>query len=146
MYITASEYSEITDRPQEEATIGRIRRASQLLDARIGNHAPNWKTGFKLDLKSLPAVQQNAVKEWVAQMVIYFHENNDAAPSAASVSLGRFSVTNPGQQGKVLPEQLNLADAILVNSGLVRRGVSVVGCSEVLGEENIGARVGERFK
>lgn len=124
-YLTVNEYNDVTGRSQVEATDFRIKKASMLLDARIGNYIPDEKTGMKLDVESLPAYQSNAVKAWVAQMVAYLYDNNDSAPSAASITLGRFSVTEHGQQGRILPESLGFVDALLVSSGLVRRGVCV---------------------
>lgn len=125
MYITAEEYENITGRAQAEATEYRIKRASQLLDARIGNYTPDKETGLKLDIEELPLFQENAVKEWVAQMIAFLFDNSDVAPTAASLSLGRFSVTEHGQKGTVMPESMNLVDALLVSAGLVRRGVKV---------------------
>jgi hypothetical protein len=122
-YLTAAEYHVITGRPHSEATDSRIKRASMLLDARIGNYIPDETTGMKLDMDSLPVFQSDAVKEWVAQMVAFLYENSDHAPSTASVTLGRFSVTEHGQQGKPIPEALIFADTLAVSSGLVRRGV-----------------------
>ena len=124
-YLTANEYNDITGRSQVEATDFRIKKASMLLDARIGNYIPDEKTGMKLDVKSLPIHQRDAAKAWVAQMVAYLFDNGDSAPSAASITLGRFSVTERGQQGRILPESLGFVDALLVSSGLVRRGVRV---------------------
>ena len=125
-YLTDLEYNQMMDRPQAEATAARIRRASMLLDTRIGNYVPDEKTGMKLDVENLPAHQSSAVKEWVAQMVAYLFDNGDSAPSAASITLGRFSVTEHGQQGRILPESLGFADALLISSGLVQRGVRMV--------------------
>ncbi len=124
-YLTASEYNSISDRPQAEATTARINRASLLLDARIGNYLPDEDTGWKLDIDNLPKNQENAVKEWIAQMVAFLYDNGDVAPTAASLSLGRFSVTEHGQKGQILPEALNFADSILVSSGIIKRGVNV---------------------
>ncbi len=124
-YITAAEYEQITGRDRLEATDARLQRASMLLDARIGNY-PVLASGWKLDLLSLPIHQVNAVKEWVAQMVAFLYENSDAAPSSASVSLGRFSVTEHGQKGSLIPESLGFADAALIAAGLIRRGVKVI--------------------
>ena len=124
-YITAAEYNEIMDRPLAEATDARIKRASLLLDARIGNYFPDEVTGWKLDMDDLAVDRVNAVKEWLSQMIAYLYENNDQAPSTASLSLGRFSVTEYGQKGRVLPESLCFADSILVSSGIVRLGVIV---------------------
>ena len=124
-YITSAEYEQITGRDQLEATDARLRRASMLLDARIGNY-PVPASGWKLDLLSMPVHRVNAVKEWVAQMAGYLHENGDSAPSSASVSLGRFSVTEHGQKGSLIPESLGFADAALIAAGLIRRGVKVI--------------------
>lgn len=96
-----------------------------LLDARIGNYSVN-EDGWKLDLTILPSHQLNAVKEWMAQMVAFLYENSDVAPSSASVSLGRFSVTEHGQKGTLIPESLGFVDSLLVSSGLIRRGVMVI--------------------
>jgi len=120
MYLTAEEYNEITGRDIEEATDARLKRASMLLDARIGYHK-RGSDGWKLELDDLPGNQTDAAKEWVAQMVIFLADNNDQAPSAASISLGRFSVTEHGQQEQLIPEEMNLADMILESSGLVNR-------------------------
>jgi hypothetical protein len=124
-YITAAEYEQITGRDRLEATDARLQRASMLLDARIGNY-PVLASGWKLDLLNLPVHQVNAVKEWVAQMVAFLYENSDIAPSSASVSLGRFSVTEHGQKGTLIPESLGFADAALIAAGLIRRGVKVI--------------------
>ncbi|MFA7215381.1 MAG: hypothetical protein WC187_04980 [Bacillota bacterium] len=71
----------------------------------------------------LPEYRKNAVKEWVAQMVSFLYDNGDVSPSAASISLGRFSVTEHGQKGQLIPERMGLADAVLASSGIVIRGV-----------------------
>ncbi len=124
-YLTAAEYNNITERPAAEATDARINRASLLLDARIGNYEPDEDTGWKLNMDDISTNQEFAVKEWVAQMIAFLYDNHDGAPSAASLSLGRFSVTEHGQKGHVLPEALNFADAILASSGAIKRGVNV---------------------
>lgn len=124
-YITATEYAQLTGRNWREATDARLQRASMLLDARIGNY-PVLASGWKLNLLSLPVHQVNTVKEWVAQMVAFLYENSDVAPSSASVSLGRFSVTEHGQKGSLIPESLGFADAALIAAGLIRRGVKVI--------------------
>lgn len=133
MYLTAQEYEEITGKPKEEATEQRLTYASQLLDVRIGNRYTRRGRGhslpnngrWKLNLDDLYEYQKDAVKSWVAWMVSFLSENNDQAPSTASVSLGRFSVTEHGQQGSVIPESMRLADAQLVSSGLVSRKVKM---------------------
>jgi len=122
-YITAAEYNEITERPQAEATNSRIKHASALLDARIGNYFPDPTTGLKLHLDDLSQAQKDAVKEWVARAVAFLIDNNDAPPSAASISLGRFSVQSSQNQG--LPDALSFADSILVSSGLIKRAVNI---------------------
>lgn len=137
-YITAEEYGVITGRPQAEATVARIKRASLLLDARIGNYIPDPDTGRKLDLGSLPQHQQDAVREWVAQMVAFLYDNNDSAPSSSSISLGRFSVTEHGQRGQAMPERMNLADTILVSSRLVRRHVGTGGFKSPCRDSEVG--------
>lgn len=125
MYLTATEYAQLTGRNWREATDARLQRASMLLDARIGNY-PVLASGWKLDLLSMPVYQVNAVKEWVAQMTAFLYENGDSAPTSASLSLGRFSVTEHGQKDRLLPESLGFADSVLVSSGLIRRGVMVI--------------------
>jgi hypothetical protein len=120
MYLTATEYENITGSDASEATENRLKRACLLLDARIGYYERD-DDGWKLDPDGLANYQSDIVKEWVAWMVAFLALNNDQAPSAASVSLGRFSVTEHGQQGKIIPEQLGLVDAMLDDSGLVNR-------------------------
>lgn len=120
MYIKASEYVDLTGRDLADATDARIKRASIILDSRIGYYKRN-DDGYKLTMDSLPGYQQDAVKEWVAQMVAFLADNNDQAPSAASLTFGRFSVTEHGQKGQNLPESMALADAVLVSSGLINR-------------------------
>jgi len=124
-YITAVEYSTLTGRPVAEATDVRINRASMLLDARIGNYPPNITTGWKLDLDDLLINQEKAVQEWIAYMIAYLYDNDDSAPSAASLRLGRFSVTEQGQQGQKMPERLGFAEALLASSGVIKRGVAL---------------------
>ena len=126
-YITAAEYNSITERPAAEATAARRKRASQLLDARVGNYAPDGSTGWKLDLSELTKHQEDAVKDWVAWMVVYLYDNQGQPPfTVGHLSLGRFSVSaQQGQAGRVLPDEMSFADAILASSGLVRRGVQV---------------------
>ena len=125
MYINEAEYGKITDRPYTEATGARIQMASMLLDSRIGNH-PILTTGYKLNVSTLPVVQKNAVQTWVACMVAFLTDNNDTAPSGASVTLGKFSVVENQQSKNLLPEELGFADSILVSSGVIKRGVVVI--------------------
>jgi|GEM_PF-2504815 len=121
MYLTAAEYAQITGRDESEATTARLKRASLLLDSRIGYYTRT--DGWKLDLDGLAVHEKSAVQEWVAQMVAFLTDNNDLAPSAASISLGRFSVTEHGQKGQLMPEELNLADAMLDAAGVINRNV-----------------------
>jgi len=132
MYLTATEYENITGNDASEATEARLKRACLLLDARIGYYRHDDVGSslleirdWKLDLDELADYKSDSVKEWVAWMVAFLVLNNDQAPSAASVSLGRFSVTEHGQQGKIMPEQLGLADAMLDDSGLVNRRTKI---------------------
>jgi hypothetical protein len=120
MYITAAEYATITGHASTEATEARRKRASLMLDARIGYYDRN-SDGYKLDLDGLTNYQKDIVQDWVAWMVVFLTDNNDMSPSAASVSLGRFSVTEHGQQGNPIPEQMSLSDQMLESSGLVNR-------------------------
>jgi len=120
MYITAAQYATITGRNASEATEVRRKRASLFLDARIGYYERN-DDGYKLDLDGLTNYQKEIVQEWTAWMVVFLYDNNDLSPSAASVSLGRFSVTEHGQQGQVIPEQMSLTDHLLETSELINR-------------------------
>ncbi len=125
MYITSSEYNALTGRPAAEATAARIKRASQSLDARIGNHRI-MTTGWKLEIDELPADQQAAVKEWTARMIAYLTENGDEAPSTDGVTLGKFSLSkSAGNSGSVMgiPGEMRFADNILVSTGLIKRKV-----------------------
>ncbi len=124
MYLTAVEYAQITGRDQAESTAARLNRACMLLDARIG-HYERGSDGWKLDMDGLANYQKAAVREWVSQMVAFFVDNGDISPSAASVSLGRFSVTEHGQKGQVIPEEMNLADVMLNTAGIVNRSATL---------------------
>lgn len=121
MYITPVEYQEITGRDKAEAVAGRIKIATQLLDARIGPRERDIMTGFKLDVDTLPVHQKDAVKAWCAHMIAYLVDNGDKAPTTETLSLGRFSVTEHGQKGSIIPEELGFADSILAASGLINR-------------------------
>lgn len=123
MYITATEYEALTGRPAAEATSARILASSLFLDARIGNYVPDATTGLKLDMDDLAVNEEYAVKLWVAHMISFLYDSGDVAPSHDSVHLGRFSVTVTGQQGKVIPQSMDMVDALLVSSGLIKRGV-----------------------
>ena len=125
LYITPEEYAEITGRDKEEATNSRIKGSMMLLDARIGNYA-RGNDGYKLDMDKLDIFQKDVVKRWVAQMIAFLVDNNDSSPTSASITLGKFSVTEHGQTNQVLPESMGFVDAMLSSSGLIRRGVDVV--------------------
>ena len=124
MYITATEYATITGRDSSEAPAVRRKRASLYLDARVGYYERN-DDGYKLDLDGLTNYQKSAAQEWVAWMVAFLTDNNDSAPSASSLSLGRFSVTEHGQRNQLVPEGMNLSDALLISSGLVNKAVAL---------------------
>ncbi len=121
MYITPVEYQEITGRDKAEAIAGRIKLATQLLDARIGPRERDIMTGLKLDLDTLLLHQKDAVKAWCAHMIAYLVDNGDKAPTTETLSLGRFSVTEHGQKESIIPEELGFADSILAASGLINR-------------------------
>jgi len=120
-YITANEYNDITGGLASDATDQRIKRASRLLDARIGNH--KYESEFKLDVDSLPAYQKEAVKEWVAWMLFALVKNNDSIEVNESVKLGRFSVTKRDGKNEQIPDSLVYADSVLKSSGIVKTGV-----------------------
>ncbi len=129
MYINLDEYNQITGRPIIEATPSRIKRASYLLDARIGNYI-NQYDGWKLDLTDTDCVtahQANIVKEWVAYMIAFLFDNNDSSPMSGNIKLGRFSFSGKedSQSSSLIPEELQYADVILAGSGLVKRRVKL---------------------
>lgn len=125
MYITPEEYAEITGRDATEAIPGRIKMATQLLDARIGPRERDIITGLKLDLATLPVRQRDAVKAWCAEMIAYLVDNGDKAPTTETVTLGRFSVTEHGQKTSLVPEEMWFVDSILVSSDLINRKVKM---------------------
>ena len=130
MYLTAAEYATITGRSAAEATTQRLTIASRMLDSRIGRYTRDETTGYKLVLANLDAYKSEAVQQWVAAMVEFLVKNNDAAPSTAAVRLGRFSVSHSaGQQGNLLPESMRMIDSILIDSGLVVRGIDLKGAT-----------------
>jgi len=134
-YITAARYAELTGRAQSEATLLRRTRASQMLDARIGNYLPDETTGWKLDLDDTTVVsvaQKLAVETWVAQAIMYFAMNNDGTGNWFSVRLGRFQASKGSGLGDAskqvgdMPTVMNIADSILVDSGIIKRAVKVL--------------------
>jgi len=124
MYLEENEYAQITNRDISEALEYRIKLASRLLDSRIGYYESDETTGYKLDLDKLPHNQQRAVKIWVAWMIAYLATHNDQAPSAESITLGRFSVSQ-GEGSNYLPDQMLFAEFILSSCGIINRKVRV---------------------
>ena len=123
MYITEAEYTQLTGRDgEQEAVEHRIRMASTLLDARIGQYV-YLPSGWKLDVATLPEHKASAVKSWTAQMVALLFDNNDHPPKTETVRLGRFSVTEHGQTGQSLQEQMLYVDSVLVSARMVKRQV-----------------------
>lgn len=134
MYITASEYSFLTNRDANEATGMRIKLASKLLDARIGNHYINTD-GYKIDTSSstwqidennITQIEKDAVQMWMAKVIEYLYQNGDSPEENKNVKLGRFSVGNSSTStGSNLPDAIKLYDSILVSSGIVNRNISL---------------------
>lgn len=122
MYITAQEYSDYTGRDSSEATSARIKRASRLLDVRIGYYPD--RDDFKLTVSDLKAYQQDAVKTWVAFMIEALVINDDSVQVNEAVSLGRFSVeARDGDDTIAIPDQVKYADMQLKDAGLIRRAI-----------------------
>lgn len=130
-YISAAEYAALTSRPIGEATSVRLLRASQLLDARIGvRYCYDETTGRKLDLEELPIYKADAVKAWVAWMIVALYDNHDSPKVAESVTLGRFTMQaqNTGRREVVsLPEEVVWADEVLRDSGVIDRSIRTIG-------------------
>ena len=150
-YITASDYSLLTGRDSDEATIIRITKACKLLDARIGNY-PVLTSGYKIDSSNdtwrvaldpgsdlesdiyvnwpyynLTTGQKDAIKMWVAEMIMFLVQNNDSSPTSDNLKLGRFSVSkNAKKANTLIPEQMYYTDSILVESGIINRRVNVL--------------------
>lgn len=126
-YITANTYASTTGRPSSEATEARLRRASMLLDARIGpGYAYDETTGRKLDLSTISLAKADAVTEWVAWMVAALHDNDDSPAVAESLMLGRFQIQTPSTGTRdvlTIPDSLRFADAALVATSVIRRSV-----------------------
>jgi hypothetical protein len=136
MYLTASEYASLTGRSSTEATSIRINIACRLLDSRIGNYG-TYNTGWKINNSSstwyvnfstaLTADQKEAIKLWIAGMITYlFLNDNNISSPAKNIKLGRFSVgkTN-ASTSKLLPDEMNQFDIILVSSGIINRGIGI---------------------
>lgn len=132
MYITSTEYVAYTGRDASEATETLIARSCMLLDGRIGIYK-RQSDGYKLDLSELPDYQVVAVKDWVAHMVAHMADTGGSTPTGANVTLGRFSVSQESNSGKVLiPDSMGYIDSALVASGLIQRAVK-----EATGWENV---------
>jgi hypothetical protein len=103
-----------------------------MLDARLGNYDADETTGWKLDLDDLTVAQVRAVELWVAQAVAYLAMTNDATGNWFQIRLGRFQATkgsglgDAGKQVGDMPQAMNIADSILIDSGLIKRAVNVV--------------------
>lgn len=126
-YITAAEYNQETGRPQAEATDYRLKMASKLLDSRIGLWPEPESGEFKLDLSGseLTGRQIAAVKSWTAWMVAALVDNDDSIQVNESIKLGSFSVTARDGKNELIPDQLQFADQILVDSRMIRRRVRI---------------------
>lgn len=124
MYITPEIYEELTGRDVSEASEVRIRRASRLLDARIGMYE---RDDWKLELDELTDYQKEAVQMWVSYVVVSFAVNNDSVQVNESIKLGRFSVSarQGGESATVIPDQLRYADIQLKDSGLIKRNIPI---------------------
>ena len=124
MYITPEIYEELTGRDVSEASEVRIRRASRLLDSRIGMYE---RDDWKLDLDELTDYQKEAVQMWVSYVVVSFAMNNDSIQVNESIKLGRFSVSarQGGDSATVIPDQLRYADIQLKDSGLIKRNIPI---------------------
>lgn len=129
-YITAAEYAEITGREASQATEARLRRASMLLDARIGpGYTYDETTGRKLDRSALALAKADAVTEWTAWMVAALYDNADSPAVAESLMLGRFQVQTPStgtREVLTIPDSLRFADAALVAASVIRRSVRLL--------------------
>lgn len=125
MYIDKDTYRKyLGDSPEvvKVVTEVRIRRASRLLDYRIGNH--ERKDNYKLDLDELSEYQRESVEMWVCYMVKALFDNNDSVQVNQTIRLGRFQATQ--QQGNtVIPDGLKYADMQLKDSGMIRRDVKI---------------------
>lgn len=131
----------MTGKDEEQATEQRIALACMLLDARLGSRSAHrgriaqldYETVLDfppdrewiLDMDKLYTYQQSAVKQWVAHMIGYLHDNQDQAPDAATLSLGRFSVSKNADEVSPVPAQLQYADGLLATSRLVKRQVKM---------------------
>lgn len=135
MYITAVEYAILMGRDSEECTVSRLTIACKLLDSRIGNYPINddgykirtsdWALMYKGQYQVLHQSKIDAVQLWVATMVSYLYDNNDAPPSSTNnLKLGRFSVGGNSSSSS-FPSELSFADSILVSSGIINRRVGV---------------------
>ena len=123
-YIEKADYASITGRSDTEATDPRIKRASRLLDSRIGvwtRKTSGTYVGWKLDLSDFDAYRSEAVTEWVAWVVAALFDSNDQMdPGGESVRLGKFQVNRSVVSKTGLPAKLQFADSQLVDANMVK--------------------------
>lgn len=145
-YIDSSIYNNITGRDASEATASRLKRASRLLDNRIGNYLRITESGhdyegFKLDLDDLKTWQKEAVQEWVAWMTAALYVGGDAPDTFQRIQLGRFSVTeNADDENNNLPNMVKFADMQLRDAKLINthvRSTRLTSSGEETEEDNI---------
>lgn len=128
MYVDESTYISITGKEPEAFLNSRSKRASRLLDVRLGNRkrldkSDNDYDGYKVDLDAVKTYQKEAVQEWVSWMIYTLWENNDSVEINESIKLGRFSVTKRDGKSEMIPDALVYADQMIKDSGLVQFGL-----------------------
>ncbi len=123
-YIENTEYATATGRPAAEATDARIKRASRLLDARIGSWTRKTSgtfVGWKLDLSLFDAYRSESVVEWVSWLVATLFDSNDVLDAGGeSVRLGKFQVNRSVVAKTGYPAKLQYADEQLVDANMVK--------------------------
>jgi hypothetical protein len=135
MYITSSEYANLTGRNSSEATTERINIACKLLDSRIGNYGTN-SSGWKINDNSsiwyvdvntaLTQDQKDAIKLWVSGMITALYNNSNMSQNSNNVRLGRFSVSKGYNSSQnILPDSMGFHDSILVSSGIINRRIDL---------------------
>ena len=122
-YIEETDYAASTGRSDAEATDVRIKRASRLLDTRIGcwtRKTSGTYLGWKLDLSDFDDYRSEAVQEWVAWMVAALFDSDDVMESGGdSIKLGKFSVSRSTMKTG-MPAKLQYVDAQLVDANMVK--------------------------
>ena len=124
MYLTAAEDATITGRSEDQATTQRIKQSCMLLDARLGMRTRE-DNGWKVDMTDVEDYQSEAIKQWVAYMILYLFDNSDTAPSTSNLTLGKFSVSGNTEGIQGIPNALSFVDSILVSSELIRTEVKM---------------------